>query len=98
MNIVKSGFIQKLAHFWNNYFSKQSRFILINCGSASSFERLVLRYIPKLKQRLGIVSVYTEVYNLYSLKEQDKVVQADLLLSGKDNVVNICETKRGDTF
>jgi uncharacterized protein len=37
MNTVKSGFLQHLAHFWNDYLSKHSHFILIVCGSASSW-------------------------------------------------------------
>jgi uncharacterized protein len=55
-----------------------------------AFERLVLQHIPKLKQQLGIASVYTEVYNLY------KAMQVDLLLDRKDNVVNFCEIKNYD--
>jgi uncharacterized protein len=33
----KSGFIQMLAHFWNDYLSKEPHFILVICGSASSW-------------------------------------------------------------
>jgi uncharacterized protein len=33
----KSGFIQMLAHFWNDYLSKESHFILVICGSATSW-------------------------------------------------------------
>ncbi len=33
----KSGFLQQLAHFWNDYLSKKKHFILIVCGSASSW-------------------------------------------------------------
>ncbi len=35
--IPKSGFIQMLAHFWNDYLSKESHFILVICGSATSW-------------------------------------------------------------
>jgi uncharacterized protein len=37
INTVKSEFLQNLAHLWNDYLSKQSHFILIVCGSASSW-------------------------------------------------------------
>ena len=37
INTVKSDFLQNLAHLWNDYLSKQSHFILIVCGSASSW-------------------------------------------------------------
>ena len=33
----RSGFIQLLAHFWNDYLSKESHFILVICGSATSW-------------------------------------------------------------
>ncbi|MGL4632657.1 MAG: AAA family ATPase, partial [Leadbetterella sp.] len=32
----KSGFIQLLAHLWNDYLSKESYFILVVCGSSTS--------------------------------------------------------------
>ncbi|MEY4539938.1 MAG: hypothetical protein RLZZ306_1695, partial [Bacteroidota bacterium] len=37
MNTNKSGFIQLLAHLWNDYLSKESHFILIVCGSSTSW-------------------------------------------------------------
>ena len=33
----RSGFIQLLAHLWNDYLSKESHFILVICGSAASW-------------------------------------------------------------
>ncbi len=33
----KSGFLQHLAHLWNDYLSKHNHYILIICGSASSW-------------------------------------------------------------
>lgn len=33
----RSGFVQLLAHFWNDYLSKESNFILVICGSATSW-------------------------------------------------------------
>jgi uncharacterized protein len=37
MATSKSGCLQQLANFWNDYLSKQHNFILIICGSASSW-------------------------------------------------------------
>jgi uncharacterized protein len=37
INTAKSGFLQQLAHLWNDYLSKEKHFILIVCGSASSW-------------------------------------------------------------
>jgi hypothetical protein len=34
---VRSGFIQYLAHLWNDYLSKEKHFILVVCGSATSW-------------------------------------------------------------
>jgi uncharacterized protein len=33
----KSGFLQLLAHLWNDYLSKENHFILVICGSATSW-------------------------------------------------------------
>ena len=33
----RSGFIQQLAHLWNDYLSKETHFILVICGSATSW-------------------------------------------------------------
>jgi uncharacterized protein len=33
----KSNFVQMLAHFWNDYLSKETHFILVICGSATSW-------------------------------------------------------------
>jgi uncharacterized protein len=37
MDTPKSSFIQMLAHFWNDYLSKESHFLLVICGSATSW-------------------------------------------------------------
>ncbi len=34
---ARSGFIQMLAHLWNDYLSKEKHFILVICGSATSW-------------------------------------------------------------
>ena len=37
ISTTKSGFLQMLAHLWNDYLSKEKHFILVICGSASSW-------------------------------------------------------------
>ncbi len=37
MATVRSGFIQLFAHLWNDYISKENNFILVICGSATSW-------------------------------------------------------------
>ena len=34
---AKSGFVQFLAHFWNDYLAKEPHFMLVICGSATSW-------------------------------------------------------------
>ncbi len=37
INTPKSNFIQLFAHFWNDYLSKEKNYVLIVCGSATSW-------------------------------------------------------------
>jgi hypothetical protein len=37
VNTPKSGFLKMLAHLWNDYLSKESHFVLVICGSATSW-------------------------------------------------------------
>jgi hypothetical protein len=37
MATARSGFIQMLAHLWNDYLSKEKHFVLVICGSATSW-------------------------------------------------------------
>ena len=37
VNTPKSGFLKMLAHLWNDYLSKESHFMLVICGSATSW-------------------------------------------------------------
>ncbi|MBK8393260.1 MAG: ATP-binding protein [Saprospiraceae bacterium] len=37
MNTHKSGFVQLFAHLWNDYLSKEKHFVLVICGSATSW-------------------------------------------------------------
>jgi len=37
MATARSGFIQGLAHLWNDYLSKEKHFVLVVCGSATSW-------------------------------------------------------------
>lgn len=37
ISTAKSGFLQLMAHFWNDYLSKETHFILVVCGSATSW-------------------------------------------------------------
>lgn len=66
MNTPKSNFIQFLAHFWNDYLSKENHFILVICGSASSW---ITKKI--IKDKGGLHNRLTEIISLkpFSLSE-----------------------------
>ena len=55
----KSGFIQLLAHLWNDYLSKEKHFILVICGSATSW---IARHI--LNDKGGLHNRVTETIYL----------------------------------
>ncbi|MFK8104471.1 MAG: ATP-binding protein [Saprospiraceae bacterium] len=57
---ARSGFVQMLAHFWNDYLSKQSHFILIICGSATSWITKKIINDPG-----GLHNRVTEIIHLY---------------------------------
>lgn len=55
----RSGFIQMLAHFWNDYLSKESHFLLVICGSATSW---ITKKI--INDRGGLHNRVTEIIHL----------------------------------
>ena len=66
MVTAKSNMLQHLAHFWNDYLSKQPQFILVICGSASSW---LTRYI--INDKGGLHNRVTDHIHLvpFTLKE-----------------------------
>lgn len=56
----RSGFIQMLAHFWNDYLSKEPHFILVICGSATSWITKKVINDPG-----GLHNRVTEIIHLY---------------------------------
>ena len=66
ISTFKSNFIQFLAHFWNDYLSKEKNFILIVCGSSTSW--LTKKII---NDKGGLHNRLTTVINLkpFTLKE-----------------------------
>ena len=53
---------------------------------------LVMKNIDKIKRKLGISGVKTEVYSWRS-KISDPGAQIDLVIDRNDNTVNLCEIK-----
>ncbi|MEM6965457.1 MAG: ATP-binding protein, partial [Bacteroidota bacterium] len=60
VSTTKSGFVQMLAHFWNDYLSKESHFLLVICGSATSW---ITKKI--INDSGGLHNRVTEVIHLY---------------------------------
>lgn len=59
----RSGFIQMLAHLWNDYLSKESHFILVICGSATSWITKKIINDPG-----GLHNRVTEIIHLHPFK------------------------------
>ena len=83
-------------HFW----SSQLNTPLFNTWNGLAFERVCLLHTDKIKQRLGISGVYTEI-NSWCCKADDENglygSQIDLLIVRKDQVINLCEMKYSDS-
>ncbi len=56
-----------------------------------AFELLVHRHIDKVRSKLGISGIYSEIATLY--QNETLPMQIDLLINRKDNAVNFCEIK-----
>ncbi len=69
----KSGFIQMLAHLWNDYLSKEKHFILIICGSATSWITKKIINDPG-----GLHNRITEIIHLYpfTISETDEFLKS----------------------
>lgn len=60
---ARSGFIQMLAHFWNDYLSKESHFLLVICGSATSWISQKI-----INDKGGLHNRITEIIHLQPFK------------------------------
>ena len=76
--------------FWMNNVDSPK----INSWRGYAFEDLCFRHIDKIKQALQIAGVETSqsAWSLHGDGKQDGV-QIDMVISRKDNVVNVCEMK-----
>lgn len=92
---ARSGFVQLLAHFWNDYLSKESHFILVICGSATSW---ITQKI--INDTGGLHNRVTEIIHLraFSLSEtRDFLNQKRLRLSNQE-IAKIYMTLGGIPF
>lgn len=83
-------------HFWSNQINTPS----VNTWKGLAFERVCLNHIEKIKNKLGISGVQTDVNSWYCKADLDKGIfgsQIDLLIVRKDQVINLCEMKYSES-
>ena len=83
-------------HFWSNQINTPR----LNTWMGLAYEKVCLYHIDRIKQKLGITGVLTEINSLYCNADPDKGLfgsQTDLIIVRKDNVINLCEMKYSDS-
>jgi hypothetical protein len=85
-------FVEKSSFYNLQYWSNIQRSNEFYTWAGYTFEMLMLQNIEKIKQKLGISGVKTEVYAWRS-KTSDPGAQIDLVIDRNDNTINLCEIK-----
>lgn len=91
----RSGFVQMLAHLWNDYLSKEKHFLLVICGSATSWITQKIINDPG-----GLHNRVTDIIHLkpFSLSETYELLQSRGLRLSIQEVVRIYMTLGGIPF
>lgn len=79
-------------HFWSNQINTS----VVNSWQGLAFERVCLLHVDQIKKKLNILGVISENYSLVCKANADKGIsgsQIDLIISRKDQVINMCEIK-----
>lgn len=76
-------------HFWQN--SQDSQSVVVWRGIA--FENLCFNHIDQIKRALGISGVSTMHSSWNKKSDEGDGTQIDMIISRRDNVVNMCEIK-----
>lgn len=79
-------------HFWSNKINTPEA----NVWNGLAFERVCFRHIDKIKEKLGILGVQTDINSWYCQEDTDRGLhgsQIDLLIARRDQVINLCEIK-----
>ena len=83
-------------HFWANKINTPKT----NTWKGLAFERVCLKHIEQIKAGLGITGVLTEVHSWRCEQDSKKGTygsQIDLLISRRDQVINLCEIKYSES-
>ena len=78
--------------FWTNQINTGIQ----NSWQGLAFERVCLLHVEQIKMKLGVLGVISENYSLTCRSDIDKGIvgsQIDLIISRKDQVINLCEMK-----
>ena len=75
--------------FWQQNITNQT----INTWRGYAFENICFLHISQIKNALGISGVSTTQSAWTNMGDQEMNTQIDLLISRKDNIVNMCEIK-----
>ena len=79
-------------HFWTNQINTPA----VNTWMGLAFERVCMQHVAQIKNKLGISGVLTEINSWYCKVDPDRGVfgsQIDMLITRKDQVINLCEMK-----
>ena len=82
-------------HFWTNQINTPA----VNTWMGLAFERVCMQHVAQIKNKLGISGVLTEINSWYCKADPDRGVfgsQIDMLITRKDQVINLCEMKYSD--
>ena len=85
-----ANFVSALEHFWNGWASARRDIVLIVCGSATSWmmDKLINNHgglYGRLTRRMMLQP--------FSLDEEERAAQIDMVIERADNTINICEMK-----
>ena len=78
------------------YWSKLQRTPRFYAWAGVSFEILAMNHIDRVKQRLGISGVATQLYSWRSKSDTgsaERAAQIDMVIERGDNTINLCEMK-----
>ncbi|MEN0049921.1 MAG: ATP-binding protein [Bacteroidota bacterium] len=91
----RSGFVQMLAHFWNDYLSKEKHFLLVICGSATSW---ITQKI--INDQGGLHNRVTEIIHLspFSLSETYDFIRAKSIRLSIQEITRIYMSLGGIPF
>ena len=79
-------------HFWSSQINTPT----VNTWIGLAFERVCLLHADKIKEKLGISGVHTDINSWYCAANPDEGIlgsQIDLLIVRADHVINMCEMK-----